>query len=292
MEIFTGTGVAIVTPFDNNGVVDYSALEVLVNYQIDNGVDYIVALGTTGEPATLTSEEKIKVVDIIKKTNNRRVPLIIGFGSNNTQQLCEDIKKFDLSDVDGILSVTPYYSKPNQEGLYQHFMEVAKVSPLPIILYDVPGRSGVEISCETVLRLIESSDKFVAIKEASGDIDRAKRLKAAAPDYFKIISGNDDVITDYVELGGVGVISVAANVAPAYISKIVNHALAGEFDIAYEMGNKMNDFISNLFEEGNPTGIKAALAELGFISNRLRLPLAPTSEELAEKIRGSVQPFV
>lgn len=284
MNELKGLGTALITPFDANGKVDYEALERLLETQLKGFVDYIVVLGTTGEAATMTEDEKREVRTFIREYVHGRLPLVLGVGGNNTAAVCESLRTIDLSGFAAILSVCPYYNKPNQEGLYQHFCKVAEASPIPVILYNVPGRTGVNLLPETVMRIYEAHpDKIAGIKEASGNVEQIKDLicrksKVESQKQFLVISGDDGIACEIMEAGGAGLISVASNAFPEDFWHIVH-----DKDAALQA--KYAEMIKLLFAEGNPVGIKAVLAQKGIIQNYLRLPLVPASEELKERIR-------
>lgn len=278
-----GTGPALVTPFKKDLSVDYDALERVLEYVIKGGVDFLVALGTTAETATLSHEERHDVYRYIKKVNNKRLPLVVGFGGNNTAEVIEHIKKADFEDVDAILSVVPYYNKPNQEGLYRHFKAIAEVCPVPIILYNVPGRTGVNMDADTTLRLAKASDKFIGVKEASGDLEQVKKIIDKAPKNFLVLSGEDGLINEIASLGGHGVISVLANAFPKRTVALTNKSMANAPE-AKKMQEDFADLIDLLFIEGNPAGVKAVLNQKGLINNLLRLPLCPLTDETFDKI--------
>jgi 4-hydroxy-tetrahydrodipicolinate synthase len=274
-----GLGTALITPFNADGSVDYEALARLLDTQLTGFVDYIVVLGTTGEAATMTEDEKREVRTFIRKYVNGRVPLVLGVGGNNTAAVCESLRTIDLAEFEAILSVCPYYNKPNQEGLYQHFCAVAEASPIPVILYNVPGRTGVNLLPETVMRIWEAHpDKIAGIKEASGNVEQIKHLIDLAKDKLLVISGDDGIACEIMEAGGAGLISVASNAFPKDYYAIVHkkdQAKQAQYD----------NMVKLLFKEGNPVGIKAVLAQKGIIQNYLRLPLVPASEELQEEIK-------
>jgi 4-hydroxy-tetrahydrodipicolinate synthase len=289
-ELF-GTGVALVTPFNEDKSVDFEGLKRLVNFQIDNGVNYLVVLGTTGEPATLTAKEKEQVKDTIIKTNNGRLPLVIGIGGNNTMAVVNEIKTTDLSNFCAILSVSPYYNKPTQEGIYQHFKAVSEASPLPIILYNVPGRTGKNFEPKTVLRLANDFKNIVAVKEAAGDIVQAMRLIQHKPTDFMIISGDDMIALPMVLAGGAGVISVIGQGLPKDFSEMILLGLNGKIKEANKLHYKMLDSIDFIFEECNPSGIKALLNKVNISSQHVRLPLVAASYELQQKINNFVDKY-
>ncbi|QSS96786.1 4-hydroxy-tetrahydrodipicolinate synthase [Psychroflexus sp. ALD_RP9] len=282
---FTGTGVALVTPFKSDLSVDYRALERLVNYQIDNGIDYIVVLGTTAESATLTNEEKERVKQTIIEVNQNRVPLVLGVGSNNTQQLLTDIKSTKLDGFDAILSVSPFYNKPTQEGIYQHFASLAKVCDLPIILYNVPGRTGSNMQPSTVVRLAKEFNQIIGIKEAAGDLEQAMTLIRDTPEDFLVISGDDMITLPMVLAGGAGVISVMAEAFPKEFSAMVNYGLKRDVNKAFELHYQLMHGIQLIFKEGNPAGIKAAFKHLDLAEANVRLPLVEASKQLKTELK-------
>jgi len=284
-----GTGVALVTPFSVDGTVDQNALASLVNYMIDEGVDYLVALGTTAETATLTSAEKKTVRECIVKAAAGRVPLVLGMGGNNTAALVEEIKATDLSDFSALLSVCPYYNRPNQRGLYAHFEAVSKASSLPIILYNVPSRTGGGIANDTVLQLAKDFENIIGIKDASGDLAVAKDLIARRPKGFYVLSGDDDLAMSIAEAGGEGVISVLAGGVPKTFTQMMRAALAGNSSEALSLHQRLSPLMRLIFEEGNPAGIKAVLHQNKRIENRLRLPLVPVSEALYSEISAALR---
>lgn len=292
MQSLIGTGVALITPFKKDLSVDTEALTNIVHYQIDNGIDYLVVLGTTAETATLTSEEKELVIKTISKANNNKLPLILGVGGNNTYQVVEELKTRDLSDFTAILSVSPYYNKPTQEGIYQHFKAIAEVSPIPIILYNVPGRTASNMLPSTVLRLANDFKNIVAIKEAAGDIVQAMKLIQHKPNGFLVISGDDMVTLPMVLAGGAGVISVIGEGFPKQFSTMVRLGLERKVDEAYRIHYQVADAIDMIFEQGNPAGIKEVFHVLGLCENTLRLPLVNVNEDLANRIRQTVKKIV
>lgn len=291
MKELLGTGVALVTPFNEDKTVDFEGLERLVNFQIDNGVNYLVVLGTTGEPATLTSEEKEQVKATIIKVNNGRLPLVIGIGGNNTMNVVNEIKNTDLSPFCAILSVSPYYNKPTQEGIYQHFKAIAEASPLPIILYNVPGRTGKNFEPKTVLRLANDFKNIVAVKEAAGDLVQAMRIIQNKPADFMVISGDDMIALPMVLAGGSGVISVIGQGLPKDFSAMIQHGLDKNVEAANDLHYKIIDSIDYIFEECNPSGIKAVLNKLEICKPYVRLPLVEASLELQQKINGFVENY-
>ena len=284
MQSFVGTGVALVTPFKKDFSVDFEALKKIVNHVIDGGVEYLVVLGTTGEPATLTSEEKELVIDTIVKTNNKRLPLVLGVGGNNTMQLLEELKTRDFSAFSAILSVSPYYNKPTQEGIYQHFSAIAKASPIPVILYNVPGRTASNMLPSTVLRLANEFSNIIGIKEAAGDIVQAMKIIQHKPKDFLVISGDDMITLPMVLAGGSGVISVIGEGFPKEFSQMVRLGLERKVDEAYELHYKIADATDMIFEQGNPAGIKQVFKALGLSENTVRLPLVEVNEDLAGRL--------
>lgn len=278
-------GVALITPFDTDKEIDYAALEGMLDYLIAGKVDYIVVLGTTGETVTLTSEERIIVRRFVAEKVNGRVPLVVGFGGNCTQEVVTELSKADLSDYSAILSVAPYYNKPSQEGLYQHFKAIISASPLPVILYNIPGRTGVNISSETTLRLAREFDKVIGIKEASGNFKQIEEIINNRPDDFFVISGDDSLTYPLMTLGAEGVISVVGNAFPVTFGKMVRLCLEGDFKSALPIHYKFSRLYDELFVDGNPAGIKSLLHDMGMIKNELRLPLVPTRFETSEELR-------
>ncbi len=279
-----GVGVALVTPFDSQGQIDLKALETLVERTIQGGVDYLVVLGTTAETATLTETEKQTVIRCITQVNAQRVPMVIGIGGNNTAAVAAQIQAFDFTPFEAVLSVTPYYNKPSQEGMFQHYLKIAEVSPVPVILYNVPGRTGVNLQPQTVLRLAAATDRIIAIKEASGHLSQASYILRDRPEGFRVISGDDNLALPMVALGGDGVISVAANAFPRMFCRMVHAAQQGKMAEAAQLHLRMMETVDALFAEGNPTGVKAALAHYGLMENRLRLPLVAASDALTRRI--------
>ena len=280
-----GMGVALITPFKADKSIDFPALAKLLEYIIQNKADYIVVLGTTAETATLTEEEKTLVKSFVVERVNRRVPLVLGVGGNNTQALVDYLKSNDLSDFSAILSVVPYYNKPSQEGIYQHYKAIAEASQLPVILYNVPGRTGVNMTAETTLRLARKFDNIIAIKEASGNIVQMDDIIKNKPENFMVISGDDGITFPLITLGAVGVISVIGNAFPREFSKMVRLALEGDFQNALLIHHRFTELFSLLFVDGNPAGVKCLLNAKGMIENELRLPLVPTKITTYEKIR-------
>lgn len=291
MQKFVGTGVALITPFKEDLSVDFEALVQLVNFNIDNGINYLVINGTTAESATISKEEKLRIIALIIKTNAGRVPLVLGIGGNNTLEVKKEIQATDLSNIDGILSVAPYYSKPTQEGFYQHFKALAEVSDVPIILYNVPGRTAKNMSAGTTIRLANDFENIVGIKEAGNNMQQYLELLKNKPKDFLVISGDDDLALGITLAGGAGVISVIGQAYPKEFSTLINCGLEGKNKEGYAIHFKMMDIIDAIFEENNPAGIKTVLQELGFGSNQVRLPLVKASKELHQKITNFVNTF-
>lgn len=283
-QLFTGAGVALITPFTQNDQVDYKALETIIENQINGGMDYLVALGTTAETATLTTDEKSHVVELIKE-KSADLPVVVGMGGNDTRTVCKQIDKFNFEGVDGILVVTPYYNKPSQEGLYRHYLEVAKASPVPIILYNVPSRTGINMEATTVARLTEASDKFAAVKEASGEHSQMTKIAKYTPDNFTLISGDDLLALTISAIGGKGVISVIGNAMPKELSTLMHLAMEGKYSEARKIHFKLIEMFQLLFKEGNPGGIKALMNIQGTIENVLRLPLYKISDATYDEIK-------
>ena len=281
---FTGTGVALVTPFQKNGNIDYTALSRIVAHVIKGGVDFVVALGTTGETSTLSQAEKQELLSAILTCCDGKVPVVCGVGGNNTREVVTQLKELDLRGVDGILSVAPYYNRPSQEGLYQHFKAIAGAINKPVILYNVPGRTGSNILPTTVLRLAEDCGNIVAIKEASGNIVQCMELIHHKPDGFTVLSGDDNLVLAQMAIGMEGIISVAANCFTKDMTDLVNLALVNKFDKARKVHYKLLDGIDLLFAEGNPAGVKSMLKQMGLCENVLRLPLTPVADATAKKI--------
>lgn len=283
---FRGTGVALVTPFKSDLTVDFEALRRVVDHVINNGVQYVVALGTTAETPTLDSNEKKEVLTSIINTVAGRVPVVCGMGGNNTYEIIQQIKEYDLSKVAGLLSVAPYYNKPTQEGMYQHFKAIAKATDKPIILYNVPGRTSSNLLPQTALKLASEFPNIVAIKEASGNLVQCMELVQNAPEHFAILSGDDNLVVPQIAIGMEGVISVAANCFTRDFTDMVNASLEGDFTTARKLHYKLLPGIDLLFAEGNPAGVKYVLRELGLIEGNIRLPLVPVSETTALKIKA------
>ena len=280
-----GMGVALITPFKEDESVDYEALGRLVDYQVQNGTDYLVVLGTTAETPTLTEEEKRNIIDLVVSHVRGRIPIVLGVGGNCTRNVVEQLKNGDFTGIDAILSVVPYYNKPSQEGIYQHYKAIANATKLPIILYNVPGRTGVNMTAETTLRIAREFENVVAVKEASGNITQMDDIIKNKPDRFNVISGDDGITFPLVTLGAIGVISVTGNAFPREFSRMVRLALAGDYDSARTIHHSFTELFSLLFVDGNPAGAKSMLSMMGFIENKLRLPLVPTRIVTYEKIR-------
>lgn len=286
-----GVGVALITPF-NNFEVDYEALARMVDHVIEGGVDYIVALGSTAETATLSLKERQEVLDFIVERTAERVPIVAGMGSNNTADLVAQLRSFDLSKCVAILSVVPYYNKPSQEGIYRHYMAVAEASPVPVIVYNVPGRTGVNMTAETTLRLAHATEKIVAVKEASGDIKQMQRIIDGKPENFLVISGDDGITVELVKRGGVGVISVAANAFPESFCHCIHKAMEGDILSAEkQMEEQFTEPLKLIFREGNPTSVKVMTAAMGLTRDEVRLPLVEGSEELSRDIKAAIAKY-
>ena len=283
-NIFKGLGVALITPFTKNGEVDYSSLKRLVEYQIQNGADFLCILATTSEAPCLSKEEKQKIKDLIVEINSKRIPLLMGCGGNNTKAVIEDFQTLDLTGIDGVLSVCPYYNKPSQEGLYRHFMAISEASPLPVVLYNVPGRTGVNLKPETTVRLANDSKNIVAVKEASGSLEQVDEIIKNKPADFDVLSGDDALTFSMVASGAAGAISVIGNALPKEFSRMIRLEFKGEYEPARKIHHSFTELYSLLFVDGNPAGVKALLHEMGFIENVLRLPLVPTRLTTLQKI--------
>ncbi|MDF2448781.1 MAG: dihydrodipicolinate synthase [Bacteroidota bacterium] len=282
---FTGTGVAIVTPFTAKGDIDFPALTKLVEHLIKGRVEYIVVMGTTGETATLSKEEKQQVISHIVKVNKKRLPLVLGVGGNNTAEIVEQLKKDKLSDFDAILSVSPYYNKPSQEGIYQHYKAIAKASPLPIILYNVPGRTASNMAWDTTIRLATDFRNIIAVKEASGNMEQIMKIIKHRPDNFLIISGDDNLTLPIITSGGDGVISVVANAYPKDFSDMVRSALVHDLKTAQKLHYKLMEITEQLFADGNPGGVKVVLAQKKITQPNVRLPLVEPNDAVKAKLK-------
>jgi 4-hydroxy-tetrahydrodipicolinate synthase len=284
-----GLGVAMVTPFNLDYTIDYPAIDKLIEFLIGNGVNFLVVQGTTAETATLSDSERRKLADYIVSKVNGRVPLVLGIGGNDTKKVIDTYSKFNLGGFDAVLSVTPYYNKPTQKGIYLHFKTIAENTDLPIVLYNVPGRTGVNMTAETTLKLAhEYKGKIIAVKEASGNLNQMGYILRDRPNNFLVLSGDDGLTLPQIAMGADGVISVLGNCAPAQFSRMIKHALEGNFEEAAKIHLSLIELIDLLFAEGNPGGVKAALNALGLIENVLRLPLAPVSEATFEKIKNII----
>ena len=284
-----GMGVALITPFKDDESIDFDALSKLIEYQIQNGIDYLVVLGTTAETPTLTEQEKNEVLSFVIERVKERIPIVLELGGNNTRGIVERLKTESFQGVDAILSVVPYYNKPSQEGIYQHYKAIASATKLPVILYNVPGRTGVNMTAETTLRLAREFDNIVAIKEASGNITQMDDIIKNKPKDFMVISGDDGITFPLITLGAVGVISVIGNAFPREFSRMVRLALEGDYANALLIHHKFTELFELLFVDGNPAGVKSILSSMGYIRNRLRLPLVPTRITTYEKIRVVLQ---
>lgn len=280
-----GMGVALITPFKEDERIDYEALSRLVDYQLQNGTDYLVVLGTTAETPTLTDDEKKEVVSLVVSKVKGQIPIVLGVGGNCTRSVVNTLKKDDFEGIDAILSVTPYYNKPSQEGLYQHYKAVSEATKLPVVLYNVPGRTGVNMTAETTLRIARDFKNVVAVKEASGNITQMDDIIKNKPANFNVISGDDGITFPLITLGAVGVISVIGNAFPREFSRMVRLTLAGDYDNARTIHHSFTELFDLLFVDGNPAGVKSMLNAMGFIENKLRLPLVPTRITTFEKIR-------
>ena len=283
-NIFKGLGIALITPFTENGEVDYQSLKKLVEYQIENGADFLCILATTGEAPCLTRAKKDKITTLVKDVNRGRVKILKYCGGNNTRAVVEEIQTTDWTGIDGILSICPYYNKPSQEGLYQHFKAISEVSPLPIVLYNVPGRTGINMKAETTCRLARDFKNIVAVKEASGSLEQVDEIIKNKPDNFDVISGDDALTFSMVASGAAGVISVIGNALPKEFSRMIRLEFNGEYEPARKIHHMFTELYSLLFVDGNPAGCKALLNDMGFINNVLRLPLVPTTIKTKERM--------
>ena len=288
MKKFRGTGVAIVTPFKNDSSIDFAALGRMVNHVIGGGVNYIVVMGTTGESATLTKDEKKAIISYVVEVTDNRVPLVVGIGGNNTQEVINCVRHTNLNGVDGILSVAPYYNKPNQRGLFQHFKAIATSCPISVIIYNVPGRTCCNISSDTCIELATECENIVAVKEASGDIAQIMRIIRNKPDSFSVISGDDMMTIPIIAAGGSGVISVLANAFPAATSELVSNALKSNYKTAREIQLRFLEMTELLFIDGNPSGVKAMLNIMNLCQNNLRLPLVPVNRTIYTRIQKAI----
>lgn len=283
-NIFKGLGIALVTPFTADGEVDYKAIVRLVEYQIQNGADFLCILATTGETPCLSTEEKENIKKLVVDTNRGRLPILMGCGGNNTHAVVEELKTADWIGIDGVLSVCPYYNKPSQEGLYQHFKAIAEASPLPVVLYNVPGRTGINMKSETTVRLARDCENIVAVKEASGSLEQVDEIIKNKPERFDVISGDDALTFSMVASGAAGSISVIGNALPKEVSRMIRLEFKGEYEAARTIHHRFTELYSLLFVDGNPAGVKALLHEMGFIENVLRLPLVPTRITTLQKM--------
>ena len=288
-NIFRGLGIALITPFTEDGAVDYEALSRLIDYQLDNGADFLCILATTGETPCLSLAERAQIKSAIVRQVAGRVPILMGCGGNNTAAVVEELKNGDFSGIDGVLSVCPYYNKPSQEGLYQHFKAIAAATELPVVLYNVPGRTGINLKPETTCRLARDCKNIVAIKEASGSLEQVDEIIKYKPNDFEVISGDDALTFPMIACGAVGVISVIGNALPKEFSRMIRLEFNGEFEAAQKIHHKFTDLYSLLFVDGNPAGVKALLTEMGFIKNQLRLPLVPTRVTTLQKISSIIK---
>ena len=288
-NIFRGRGIALITPFTEDGAVDYESLSRLIDYQLDNGADFLCILATTGETPCLSLAERAQIKSAIVRQVDGRVPILMGCGGNNTAAVVEELKNGDFSGIDGILSVCPYYNKPSQEGLYQHFKAIAAATELPVVLYNVPGRTGINLKAETTCRLARDCKNIVAIKEASGSLEQVDEIIKYKPNDFEVISGDDALTFPMIACGAVGVISVIGNALPKEFSRMIRLEFNGEFEAAQKIHHKFTDLYSLLFVDGNPAGVKALLTEMGFIKNQLRLPLVPTRVTTLQKISSIIK---
>ena len=283
-NIFKGLGIALITPFTLNGEIDYKALKRLIEYQLTNGADFLCILATTGEAPCLSKQEKDEMTVFIKELVGGRVPILKYCGGNNTAAVVEEVKTTDWSGIDGILSICPYYNKPSQEGLYQHFKAIAEASPLPVVLYNVPGRTGVNMKAETTVRLAKDFPNIVAVKEASGSLEQIDEIIKNKPDNFDVISGDDALTFSMVASGAAGVISVIGNALPKEFSRMIRLEFNGEYEPARKIHHMFTELYSLLFVDGNPAGCKALLNDMGMIENVLRLPLVPTTIKTKQKM--------
>jgi 4-hydroxy-tetrahydrodipicolinate synthase len=291
MNKFQGTGVALVTPFNTDGSVDYSGLKSLINHVIDGGVEYLVSLGTTGETATMTKDEKKKVWEYTAEINNNRIPLVAGIGGNDTLAIANDIKEFNTNGYSAILSVSPYYNKPSQEGIYQHYKYLSEISPLDLFLYNVPGRTSSNMTAETTCRLAHDFKNIIAIKDASNNFDQYNEILRDKPEDFLLISGDDPITLPMIAMGAKGIISVVANALPQF-SDMIRKCLAGDFKSAAPIHLRYVDMIRLAFAEGNPVGIKSALKHLGICDDVVRLPLVKASEKLESAVKAEIDKLI
>ncbi|WP_315545548.1 4-hydroxy-tetrahydrodipicolinate synthase [Prevotella koreensis] len=288
-NIFKGLGIALVTPFTSDGQIDYESLKRLINYQINNGADFLCIMATTGETPTLTIEEKQRIKELVLNIVQGRLPILMGCGGNNTSAVIEELQKNDFDGIDGILSVCPFYNKPTQEGLFKHFETISKATTLPVVLYNVPGRTGVNMEAETTIKLAHECPNIVAIKEASGNLKQVEEIIKNKPSNFDVISGDDALTYQIIERGATGVISVIGNAFPKEFSNMVHLELKGDYENALKIHRNLTDIFDLLFIDGNPAGIKATLSEMGMIENVLRLPLVPARPGTIQNISKLVK---
>lgn len=281
-----GMGVALITPFKEDESVDYIALARLVEYLLQNGTGYLVVLGTTAETPTLTPEEKEKIIELVVSRVNGKVPIVLGVGGNNTKAVVEELKTRDFTGIDAVLTVVPYYNKPSQEGIYQHYKAVGEASPVPVVAYNVPGRTGANMEADTILRIANDVPNVVAVKEASGNMTQMDEIIKRKPAHFDVISGDDGITFPLITLGAVGVISVIGNAFPKEFSRMTRLALEGDYQSALTIHHSFNELFNLLFVDGNPAGVKCMLNMMGYIDNKLRLPLVPTRITTYEQIRN------
>ncbi len=288
-NIFKGLGIALVTPFKTDGSIDYVALKRLIEYQTDNGADFLCILGTTSESPCLDQEERTEIKRFVVEVNQGRLPVLMGCGGNNTKAVVKELQSFDLRGVDGILSVCPYYNKPSQEGLYRHFKMIADNCPLPVVLYNVPGRTGINLKSETTIRLANDCRNIVAVKEAGGSLEQVDEIIKNKPAHFDVLSGDDALTFPMIASGAAGVISVIGNALPREFSRMIRLEFNGEYEPARKIHHRFTELYSLLFVDGNPAGVKALLHEMGFIENELRLPLVPTRVATVQKMAAILQ---
>ena len=288
-NIFKGLGIALVTPFKTDGSIDYAALKRLIEYQTDNGADFLCILGTTSESPCLDQEERAEIKRFVVEVNQGRLPVLMGCGGNNTKAVVKELQSFDLRGVDGILSVCPYYNKPSQEGLYRHFKMIADNCPLPVVLYNVPGRTGINLKSETTVRLANDCRNIVAVKEAGGSLEQVDEIIKNKPAHFDVLSGDDALTFPMIASGAAGVISVIGNALPREFSRMIRLEFNGEYEPARKIHHRFTELYSLLFVDGNPAGVKALLHEMGFIENELRLPLVPTRVATVHKMAAILQ---
>ena len=283
-NIFKGLGIALITPFTSDGSIDYDALKRIIAYQLDNGADFLCILATTGGTPCLTTNEKVAIKELVVDEVAGNIPILMGCGGNNTQAVVEEIRETDWKGISGVLSVCPYYNKPSQEGLYRHFKAIAKASPLPVVLYNVPGRTGINLKAETTVRLAEDCENIIAIKEAGGSLEQVDEIIKNKPDRFDVISGDDALTFPMIASGAAGVISVIGNALPKEFSRMIRLEFNGEYEAARKIHHRFTELYSLLFVDGNPAGVKALLHEMGMIENELRLPLVPTRITTMQKM--------